>query len=62
MTNSCTLGNFELSIFTDGTYLADGGAMFGVVPKVMWEKKAPADELNRIRNDSRWEWSQLFSR
>jgi glyoxylase-like metal-dependent hydrolase (beta-lactamase superfamily II) len=48
MTNPCTLGNFELSIFTDGTHLVDGGAIFGVVPKVMWEKKAPADQLNRI--------------
>ena len=48
MANTYSLGNFELSIFTDGAYLADGGAMFGVVPKVMWEKKAPADELNRI--------------
>jgi len=48
MANTCSLGDFELSIFTDGAYLADGGAMFGVVPKVMWEKKAPADELNRI--------------
>jgi glyoxylase-like metal-dependent hydrolase (beta-lactamase superfamily II) len=48
MANPYSLGNFELSIFTDGAYLADGGAMFGVVPKVMWEKKAPADELNRI--------------
>ena len=48
MKNACTLGDFELSIVTDGIYLADGGAMFGVVPKVMWEKKAPADELNRI--------------
>jgi len=48
MKNAYTLGDFELSIVTDGTYLADGGAMFGVVPKVMWEKKAPADELNRI--------------
>ncbi|MGZ4818149.1 MAG: MBL fold metallo-hydrolase [Terriglobales bacterium] len=43
-----TIGNFELSLFTDGTYLLDGGAMFGVIPKVMWEKKAHADKLNRI--------------
>ena len=27
-----TLGEFELTILTDGTYLLDGGAMFGVVP------------------------------
>ena len=48
MSTRYTLGNFELSVFTDGTYLNDGGAMFGVVPKVMWEKKARADEFNRI--------------
>lgn len=42
------LGDFELSVFSDGTYMLDGGAMFGVVPKVMWEKKLPADELNRV--------------
>lgn len=43
-----TVGDFELTICTDGTYFLDGGAMFGVVPKPMWEKRAPADELNRI--------------
>jgi glyoxylase-like metal-dependent hydrolase (beta-lactamase superfamily II) len=32
-----------------GNFYLDGGAMFGVVPKTLWEKKAPADELNRIR-------------
>ena len=26
----------------------DGGAMFGVVPKPLWERRAPADERNRI--------------
>lgn len=41
-----TLGDFELSIFSDGLYPLDGGAFFGVVPKVMWSKKAPADERN----------------
>jgi glyoxylase-like metal-dependent hydrolase (beta-lactamase superfamily II) len=41
-----TLGDFELSIFSDGTYLLDGGAFFGVVPKVMWSKKVAADERN----------------
>jgi glyoxylase-like metal-dependent hydrolase (beta-lactamase superfamily II) len=43
-----TVGEFELIVCTDGTYRLDGGAMFGVVPKTMWEKRAPADELNRI--------------
>src|ERR1700744_3434037 len=43
-----TLGDFELTVLSDGTYFLDGGAMFGVVPKTMWEKRAPADEQNRI--------------
>ena len=43
-----TLGDFELTILSDGFYLLDGGAMFGVVPKTMWEKRAPADAQNRI--------------
>ena len=42
------LGEFELTLCTDGTYLLDGGAMFGVVPKTLWSKRTPADELNRI--------------
>ena len=42
------LGDFELTILSDGWYLLDGGAMFGVVPKPLWEKRAPADEQNRI--------------
>ncbi|MFP5232920.1 MAG: MBL fold metallo-hydrolase [Acidobacteriota bacterium] len=42
------LGDLELVICSDGTYLLDGGAMFGVVPKPMWEKRTPADEQNRI--------------
>jgi glyoxylase-like metal-dependent hydrolase (beta-lactamase superfamily II) len=41
-------GDFELTILSDGTYYLDGGAMFGVVPKPLWERRAPADELNRI--------------
>jgi glyoxylase-like metal-dependent hydrolase (beta-lactamase superfamily II) len=43
-----TVGDFEITILTDGTYFLDGGAMFGVVPKPLWEKRAPADEQNRI--------------
>ena len=42
------VGDFELTVCTDGTYLLDGGAMFGVVPKPLWEKRAPADDQNRI--------------
>jgi glyoxylase-like metal-dependent hydrolase (beta-lactamase superfamily II) len=43
------LGEFELHLVTDGRFGLDGGAMFGVVPKPLWEKKTPADERNRIR-------------
>jgi glyoxylase-like metal-dependent hydrolase (beta-lactamase superfamily II) len=43
-----TLGEFELSIFSDGTYPLDGGAFFGVIPKVMWSRKLPADDNNCV--------------
>ncbi len=42
------LGKFDLISVKDGIYQFDGGAMFGVVPKIMWEKKMPADEKNRV--------------
>jgi glyoxylase-like metal-dependent hydrolase (beta-lactamase superfamily II) len=42
-------GSFELISLSDGLFRLDGGAMFGVVPKPLWEKRAPADERNRIR-------------
>ena len=42
-----TLGDFELTIISDGIYL-DGGAMFGVVPKTLWEKRITPDERNNI--------------
>jgi glyoxylase-like metal-dependent hydrolase (beta-lactamase superfamily II) len=44
-----TLGDFELSIFSDGTYPLDGGAFFGVIPKVMWSRKITADEKNYVQ-------------
>lgn len=42
------LGNIEVRLLTDGTFRLDGGAMFGVIPRPLWEKKAPADDRNRI--------------
>lgn len=44
-----TLGDFELTMLTDGGYYLDGGAMFGVVPKVLWSRKIQPDDLNRLR-------------
>jgi glyoxylase-like metal-dependent hydrolase (beta-lactamase superfamily II) len=43
-----TLGDLELTVCTDGTFLLDGGAMFGVVPKPLWSRRTPADDQNRI--------------
>jgi glyoxylase-like metal-dependent hydrolase (beta-lactamase superfamily II) len=43
-----SLGDFELTALSDGTYVADGGAFFGVVPKVLWQRKVQADGFNRI--------------
>lgn len=42
------LGTLELQLASDGGFRLDGGAMFGVVPKVLWQRHAPADEDNRI--------------
>lgn len=44
-----SLGQFEVFGLRDGFFYLDGGAMFGVVPKTLWEKKFPADERNRIK-------------
>jgi glyoxylase-like metal-dependent hydrolase (beta-lactamase superfamily II) len=41
-------GDLELISLFDGFFRLDGGAMFGVVPKPLWEKRTPADEKNRI--------------
>ena len=43
-----TLGDFELSVFSDGIYYLDGGAFFGVVPKSMWAKRMLPDDQNRV--------------
>ena len=42
------LGAFDIYPVTDGRFRLDGGAMFGVVPKALWQQCCPADELNRI--------------
>jgi len=42
------LGDFELTILSDGPYLLDGGVFFGIVPKVLWQKRMPSDESNRV--------------
>ncbi len=42
------IGKYEVSYLETGTLGLDGGAMFGVIPKPLWERTNPADEKNRI--------------
>src|SRR5688500_12568643 len=44
-----TFGSLELIPLFDGFFRLDGGAMFGVVPKPLWERRTPADARNRIQ-------------
>ena len=46
---SLTIGPYRVHFLSGGRFRLDGGAMFGVVPKVLWNRAAPADERNRIR-------------
>lgn len=43
------LGDLEITLVNDGEFRLDGGAMFGVVPRTMWERVKPPDGRNRIR-------------
>src|SRR3954463_9281890 len=42
-------GNMQLTTLHDGPFKLDGGAMFGVVPKALWERKVSTDDRNRIQ-------------
>ena len=42
------IGDFELISLSDGSFRLDGGAIFGVVPKPLWQRRTPADDRNRI--------------
>lgn len=42
------IGNYTLHSLELGSFGLDGGAMFGIVPKMLWDKENPADEQNRI--------------
>ncbi len=44
-----TLGRYRLVAVLDATFALDGGAMFGIVPRALWEKQNPPDARNRIR-------------
>ena len=42
------LGKFRITLVRAGHYWWDGGAVFGVVPKTLWQRATPADEYNRV--------------
>jgi len=42
------IGSYQLYSIETSEFALDGGAMFGIIPKPLWEKKAPVDEQNRI--------------
>jgi glyoxylase-like metal-dependent hydrolase (beta-lactamase superfamily II) len=42
------IGPYEVHAIETGRFALDGGAMFGVVPRPLWEKTNPPDEKNRI--------------
>ncbi len=48
LVRSRNLGDLRLHALEGGLQRLDGGAMFGVVPKPLWERRIPADERNRI--------------
>ena len=48
--STLNIGDFRISLVRVGAYWWDGGAMFGVVPKTLWNKTNPADDLNRVES------------
>ncbi|OGU55883.1 MAG: MBL fold metallo-hydrolase [Ignavibacteria bacterium RBG_13_36_8] len=42
------IGKYNLHVIETGTFGLDGGAMFGIVPKMLWERTNPSDEENRV--------------
>lgn len=48
MPSSSRIGSWTLHTIETGRFGLDGGAMFGIVPKPLWERRIAADELNRI--------------
>ncbi len=47
------LGKVSLALVSDGTYWEDGGGLFGLVPKTLWQKIAEPDEKNRLHFELR---------
>jgi len=43
------IGKYKISFIESGFFGLDGGAMFGIIPKVLWQKTNPPDESNRVK-------------
>ena len=42
-------GDYRVEVVPDAEFRLDGGAMFGVVPRALWQRVAQPDEENRVR-------------
>ena len=47
-TRRVRIGRYEVELFSDGTFRLDGGMMFGIVPKPLWERHKAPDSQNRV--------------
>lgn len=47
------IGEYKLIVINSGYFKLDGGAMFGIIPRPLWEKTNPPDNLNRIKLTTR---------
>jgi glyoxylase-like metal-dependent hydrolase (beta-lactamase superfamily II) len=56
------IGKYNLRIINSGYFSLDGGAMFGIIPKVLWEKTNPPDDANRIKLATRHLLLESFSK
>jgi glyoxylase-like metal-dependent hydrolase (beta-lactamase superfamily II) len=52
MSANLSVGDIRLTIVSGGRLWIDGGNMFGVIPRVLWERKAPPDDQHRIQLDT----------
>ncbi len=48
MNKRVTIGSYEATCVRDTPFGADGGALFGIVPKALWSRKCPVDSENRV--------------
>jgi glyoxylase-like metal-dependent hydrolase (beta-lactamase superfamily II) len=47
------IGRYKIKVIESGYLALDGGAMFGIIPKPLWEKTNPSDNRNRIKMGAR---------